>query len=103
MYFENFVKFKYIPLVESASHVSSLLVRAVRVKRVDMFLECYEIDYTHVKLVPVPNEFEAGGDGVGTFYRQYPGITTQAGPERNVELKLKFDPQTCGLCCKSRE
>lgn len=61
------MKFKCIPLVESASHVSGLLVRALRVKRVGRFLEDYEIDYTHVKPVPVPNELEAGGDGVGTF------------------------------------
>lgn len=77
----------YIPLVQSAYHVSGLLIKALGVKRVGIFFEGYEIDYTHVKLVPVPNELEEGGNGNGTFYRQYPGfITTQAGPEKNVEL-----------------
>lgn len=92
----------YIPLVQSAYHVSGLLVRALGVKRVGMFFEGYEINYTHVKLVPVPNELEEGGDSVGTFYRQYPGfITTQAGPERNVELKFDLKPEDCSVTIAS--
>ena len=77
----------FIPLIRAAHHVSLLLKDALGVERVGMFFEGYEINYAHVKLLPVPTELEEGGrsNTVETFCSQYPGfVTTQPGPERDM-------------------
>lgn len=92
-------------LMKAVHHVSRILMEALNVKRVGMFCEGFEIDYTHVKLLPVPTEVDEiapGGDG--SFYNQYPGfLTTQRGPRRSVDdtsmllgqEKLKQDLALC--------
>lgn len=59
-----------------------------------MFVEGYEIDYAHVKLVPAG--FERRGtcdsEGVGKYYEEYPGfLTTQLGPVMS-DLEIQVHP-----------
>jgi L-asparaginase / beta-aspartyl-peptidase len=81
----------FIPFVQAAHHVSRMLTKALEIERVGMFFEGFEIDYAHIKLVPVLKEVDETGESVGTFYEKYPGcLTTQPGPEKTAEeLKVQ--------------
>lgn len=74
-------------LVEAAYMVSGMLKRAMAVERVGMFMEGFEIDYAHVKLLPVPKEVDTGSTHtVGRYHEEYQGcLTTQPGPMKIVE------------------
>jgi diadenosine tetraphosphate (Ap4A) HIT family hydrolase len=79
---------EFTSLVEAACHVSGVLKTALGVERVGMFMEGFEIDYAHVKLLPVPMEGDTttGFDTVGMFHREYQGyLTTQRGPMKSIE------------------
>jgi beta-aspartyl-peptidase (threonine type) len=80
----------FIPFVQAAHHVSGMLTKALEIERVGMFFEGFEIDYAHIKLLPVLKEVDETGESVGTFYEKYPGyLTTQPGPEKTAkELKV---------------
>jgi beta-aspartyl-peptidase (threonine type) len=79
----------YVDLVEAAHIVADVIKRGLGVPRVGIFFEGFEIDYTHVKLIPVhssgPLETVIPP---ATFHERYPGfITTQPGPlEKNMAL-----------------
>jgi len=76
----------FIPFVQAAHHVSRMLTKALDIERVGMFFEGFEIDYAHIKLVPVLKEVDETGERVGTFYDEYPGcLTTQPGPKKTAE------------------
>lgn len=65
------------------------MAKALHVERVGLFFEGFEIDYPHVKTVPVSTEISATEnsieDNVGAFYATYSGyLPTQTGPERDV-------------------
>jgi hypothetical protein len=81
------------------------LKKALDVKRVGMFFEGYEIDYSHIKLIPVPNELEQDCNGAfGTFHSQYPGfITTQPGAERDVRKPKVGNLEGLESCAASIE
>jgi len=75
---------EFVPLVQAAHHVSRMLTTALEIERVGMFFEGFEIDYAHVKIVPVLKEVDESADKIGTFYDKYPGcLTTQPGPEKS--------------------
>ncbi|KAK3172845.1 hypothetical protein OEA41_006170 [Lepraria neglecta] len=73
----------YYDLVSAAYTVAHVLKKAFGVARCGMFFEGYEIDYAHVKLVPVHSDgsrFMHMGKP-NSFYEKYPGyLTTQLGP-----------------------
>jgi hypothetical protein len=63
-----------------------MLTKALEIERVGMFFEGFEIDYAHIKLLPVLKEVDETGESVGTYYEKYPGcLTTQQGPAKTVE------------------
>src|SRR5271170_6788913 len=43
----------FLPFLHAAHHVSRMLAEALEIDRVGMFFEGFEIDYAHIKLVPV--------------------------------------------------
>lgn len=78
---------EYIEIVQAAHEVAQCLKKAFGVKRCGMFFEGYEIDYAHVKLVPVHNRFTSQGQlfnpivAPAPFQKPYQGfLTTQFGP-----------------------
>jgi len=76
----------FIPFVQAAHNVSRMLTKALEIERVGMFFEGFEIDYAHIKLLPVLKEVDETGESVGTYYEKYPGcLTTQQGPAKTVE------------------
>ncbi|KAL0571083.1 hypothetical protein V5O48_010874 [Marasmius crinis-equi] len=85
----------YEDLVGAAYKLAGALKIAFGVKRVGVFFEGFEIDYAHVKLIPVwegeekiseEGEAKAGAP----FYEAYPGyITTQWGPRERDVAKLE--------------
>ena len=78
---------EFAALVNAARTVYWILKTALRVEWVGMFMEGFEIDYAHVKLLPIPMEqCVTSVDAVGTFHENYQGyLTTQPGPEKNAE------------------
>jgi beta-aspartyl-peptidase (threonine type) len=69
-----------IPLFRTAFRLSRILATALQVERVGVFMEGFEIDYAHVKLVPVPTTTSIDPDDVGPFYDTYQGyLSTQLG------------------------
>lgn len=78
---------EFAALVNAARTVYGILKTALRVERVGMFMEGFEIDYAHVKLLPIPMEQGVMSvDAVGTFHEDYQGyLTTQPGPEKSAE------------------
>jgi hypothetical protein len=77
---------------------------ALGVDQVGIFLEGFEIDYAHVKLIPIPAQIDesVSADGIGVYHDDYPGfLTTQAGPEitmAEVHIPGGFEE----LCRQSR-
>ena len=79
-------------LVQTAFRVSRVLTKALNVDRVGVFFEGFEIDYAHVKLVPVPTATSIE-DTVGPFCPTYLGyLSTQPGPVRDVgDIEAELD------------
>lgn len=78
---------EYVGIVQAAYTVAQHLKEAFGVKRCGMFFEGYEIDYAHVKLVPVHCRSTTEGPdfdtvtGAANFHEMYQGyLTTQPGP-----------------------
>ncbi|MCJ1481016.1 hypothetical protein MMC06_001172 [Schaereria dolodes] len=79
---------EYVEMVRAAYTVAQYLKEAFGVERCGMFFEGYEIDYAHVKLVPVHHHrltcegrtFDVVA-GAASFQDTYQGyLTTQLGP-----------------------
>ncbi|KAI9826713.1 MAG: hypothetical protein M1826_006595 [Phylliscum demangeonii] len=77
----------YVDLLVAAHTVAQHLKKAFGVARCGMFFEGYEVDYVHVKLVPVHVDRDAGPQGfdpargVAPFRSKYEGyLTSQRGP-----------------------
>ncbi|KAE9389441.1 HIT-like protein [Gymnopus androsaceus JB14] len=74
----------YEALMRASYTVMEVLRKAFAVERVGVFFEGFEIDYTHVKLIPAHSggDWKEGEDVPSTpFFEAYPGyITTQRGP-----------------------
>jgi L-asparaginase / beta-aspartyl-peptidase len=85
----SLIESDYVDLVKAAHVVADVIKHGLGVPRVGIFFEGFEIDYTHVKLIPVhssgPLETVVP---TATFHERYPGfITTQPGPlENNMAL-----------------
>jgi diadenosine tetraphosphate (Ap4A) HIT family hydrolase len=74
----------FIPLMEAAWKVSHFIREALQVEQVGMFAEGFEIDYAHVKIIPVPVK-RVKPVQVGEYFDKYPGyLTTQFGPTRQT-------------------
>ena len=78
---------EYVEMVQAAYTVAQHLKEAFGVERCGMFFEGYEIDYAHVKLVPLHHRPTPEGQtlnnvaGAGPFHDTYQGyLTTQPGP-----------------------
>ncbi|XP_072319872.1 uncharacterized protein [Eucyclogobius newberryi] len=75
----------YVSLVLAARGVALLLLRSLGASAVGMIFEGFEIDYAHVKLMPLFSCSSTGGqDGVraASFYSTYPGfVSSEDGPE----------------------
>lgn len=96
---------EFVPLIRAAHHVSRMLATALEIERVGMFFEGFEIDYAHVKIVPVLREVDETAESVGTFYEKYPGyLTTQPGPEKSAtDLKAHIVDGLEGCTTKIEE
>ncbi|ESK83797.1 histidine triad [Moniliophthora roreri MCA 2997] len=73
----------YVMLLEAAYRVVHIMKRAFDIKEVGVFFEGYEINYAHVKLVPIHATDDSTQRPVSPapYYDIYPGyITTQPGP-----------------------
>lgn len=78
---------EYVEMVRAAYTVAQHLKEAFGVERCGMFFEGYEIDYAHVKLVPIHDRLTFEGQnfnviaGAAKFQDTYQGyLTTQLGP-----------------------
>ncbi|RAH58352.1 HIT-like protein [Aspergillus piperis CBS 112811] len=72
---------EYKGLVGAAWTVGRVLMEALGVGRCGMVFEGFEVDYAHVKLVPVYGEDEGGGERE-VFREVYPGyVSSLPGPE----------------------
>ena len=75
----------YESLVRSTHTVSNILMQAMGAKQVGMFFEGFEINYAHVKLVPVPAEFSEPPESTSKYHDVYPGyLTTQLGDVKSM-------------------
>lgn len=79
----------YTKLVLASKEVARLLSVALNVPRCGMIFEGFEIDYAHVKLIPVHVKDDTkrehcrpGLPPIGQFYKTYPGfVTSMDGPD----------------------
>ena len=77
---------EYAELTKAAYTVAQHLKTAFDVEHCGMFFEGYEIDYAHIKLVPVHQDYPNGKVfvpilGPTAYYKNYDGyLTTQFGP-----------------------
>lgn len=80
----------YSALVDAATSVSALLKQALGVTMVGMFFEGLEIDYSHVKLVPVYTSKKPGEPLREEFTEVYRGsISTKLGAQEYPEEELE--------------
>lgn len=80
----------YSALVDAACSVSTLLKTALGVSMVGMFFEGLEIDYSHVKLVPVHTDTNLGEPLREEFREVYRGsVSTRLGVEEFPEEELQ--------------
>ena len=76
----------FAAIVTSAHTIAQHLKRAFNVERCGMFFEGFEIDYAHIKLIPVHQQRSDGKSftpvlGPAPFQEKYDGyLTTQLGP-----------------------
>ena len=92
---------EFLGLVEAAWEVGGVLKRAFGVERCGMVFEGFEVDYAHVKLVPVLDgkgwgrEVEGGGEEIMVeepFTEKYKGyVTSLPGPLANDMEVLERD------------
>ncbi|KAG7096346.1 hypothetical protein E1B28_003790 [Marasmius oreades] len=84
---------EYRDLLRAMWKLAAGMRKAFGVRRVGVFFEGFEIDYTHVKLIPV-HQAEGGEQeqegSTGPYYDVYPGyITTERGPLEGEVEKLE--------------
>ena len=88
---------EYAGLIKAAYTVAQHLKATFRVEHCGMFFEGYEIDYAHVKLVPVHQYYSNGKVfvpilGPTAYHKTYEGyLTTQFGPLASDLDALKVD------------
>ena len=80
----------YVGMMVAAWEVAKCLKKGLGVKRCGLFCEGFEVDYAHVKVVPVSEDHDEArdcaigrevSDGEAEFCETYPGyLTTQPGP-----------------------
>ncbi|KAL8700967.1 MAG: hypothetical protein Q9201_005159 [Fulgogasparrea decipioides] len=95
----------YIDIVTAAHEVGQHLMKAFGVARCGMFFEGYEIDYAHVKLVPVHENKTTAGQPFTpipeptAFQTKYEGyLTTQFGPLSTNLDELTKKAGSKGVC-----
>lgn len=84
----------YSELVQSAYKVAQSLKKAFGIRRCGMIFEGYEIDYAHVKLIPVHEESLnlSLPELQANYQENYPGhVTTLEGPLVKDESNLSKD------------
>jgi len=80
---------EFAPLMGAVWKVSQFLKQGLQVPRVGIFVEGFEIDYAHVKLIPVQadsddGESQTATQSAGPYLEEYPGfLSTQLGPLRS--------------------
>jgi len=100
---------EYADIVRAAHTVAQHLKAAFSVRRCGMFFEGYEIEYAHVKLIPVHDQESFHGrsftavPGPGSFHKTYEGyLTSQFGPrasnfnalsEEATKIRELIEPQ----------
>lgn len=80
----------FVPLVKAARSVVRLLKKSLNVSGVGVIFEGFEIDYAHVKLMPLFSSGSAseGLDRTGAppFFSTYPGfVSSEDGPEASAD------------------
>ena len=94
-------KADYAQLVEAAHTVAGVLKRALGARQIGMIFEGFEIDYTHVKLVPIRDPpatpeslFKQGLIQQADYYENYPGyVTSLHGPAVRDTESLSRDAE----------
>jgi diadenosine tetraphosphate (Ap4A) HIT family hydrolase len=83
---------EYQQAIKAAYKVAQIQKQGLGIAHIGLFFEGYEIDYTHLKLYPIPME-ECLQEGEATFSEVYQGfLTTQKGPKRTQEeVQAMFD------------
>ncbi|KAK7929407.1 hypothetical protein WMY93_005802 [Mugilogobius chulae] len=77
----------YVSLVRAARTSALLLLRGLGASGVGMIFEGFEIDYAHVKLMPLFSSCSSGDvSPCPSFYSSYPGfVSSEDGPEASAE------------------
>lgn len=81
-------KANYTELVEAAHAVAQVLKRAFGARQIGMIFEGFEIDYAHVKLIPIRDPSNTSGSPQtktsihqAEYHENYPGyVTSLQGP-----------------------
>ena len=83
----------FIKLMLAAKKVEGILAEALGVTRCGMIFEGFEIDYAHVKLIPVNDDqhashswFESDTSAPGEFHDTYPGFVTSLDGDTAADL-----------------
>mgnify|MGYP001579768143 CR=1 FL=1 len=85
---------EYSDLMLTAKKVAKLLEQSLNVKRVAIVMEGLGVNHVHIKLYPIyglDKKFKEIWAKEKVFFNTYPGyITTQLGPQKNVEELKKI-------------
>lgn len=95
-------KADYDQLVEAAHAVAQVLKRAFGAKRIGMIFEGFEIDYAHVKLIPIRDPLNTPGlpkskpsIHQAEYHENYPGyVTSLQGPVMRDTVALSEDAKS---------
>ncbi|XP_033825563.2 uncharacterized protein LOC117373607 [Periophthalmus magnuspinnatus] len=91
----------YVSLVQASRSVALLLLRSLAASAVGMIFEGFEINYAHVKLMPLFSSCSSRGEQIGAraapFYSIYPGfVSSEDGPEASAHSLKELHAQlTC--------
>ena len=94
-------KADYAQLVEAAHTVAGVLKRALGARQIGMIFEGFEIDYAHVKLVPIRDPpatpeslYKQGFIQQADYHEKYPGyVTSLHGPAVRDTESLSKDAE----------
>lgn len=97
---------EYAEIVKAAHVVAQHLKIAFNIQRCGMFFEGYEIDYAHVKLIPVldeePSQMRAIA-GPASFHTSYEGyLTSQFGPLTSNFSGLSEEAEKIRRCFETK-
>ena len=94
-------KADYSQLIEAAHAVAQVLKRTFGAEQIGMIFEGFEIDYAHVKLIPIRRTLNTSGSlqtkdliYQGEYHEKYPGyVSSLQGPVARDTIALSSDAE----------